>query len=342
MSILNFKRNIGKGKLLPKYMRESESEKVSRLLEGAFSEFWFSGLPKWHGIHIQSVNNPFNLSRLVHENETSKGIRYLSEGLIATYPTKKFMDSLLRGMKSELPYELKKLTFGDIDALDYGFDGDETLFGANYATPETDGVSAMFSIVVPVPKSDMGGFKEYIKKEVDSNYVYGYDLTAISEIEQNRREDVVVMVLQFEARFSKDRFKFTDALYHVSPLKNLPKIRKHGLVPMSKSGQFDYKDGVYLFNQCPMSTIVSYGMDKAVNERDIGFCLFTIQRRNLESLNAFKNGKLDFYVDWGFEVDENKVEAVFTYNNIPLSAMDDTCKIFYKNNDQPMKLEFKK
>ena len=125
MSNLTFKRNIGKGKLLPKYMRESESEKVSRLLDGAFSEFWFNNLPKCHGIQLQSVNNPFNLSRLVYENEISKGIRYIGEGLIVTYPTKKFIDSLLRGMRTELPYEIKKLTFGDIDALDYGFGPDE-------------------------------------------------------------------------------------------------------------------------------------------------------------------------------------------------------------------------
>ena len=343
MSNLTFKRNIGKGKLLQKYMRESESEKVSRLLDGAFSEFWFNNLPKCHGIQLQSVNNPFNLSRLVYENETSKGIRYIGEGLIVTYPTKKFIDSLLRGMRTELPYEIKKLTFGDINALDYGFGPDEVLFGANYATPETDGVSAMFSIVVPVPKSDMDGFKKYIKQLVDSQYVYGYDLTAISELEQNKMDDVVVLVLQFEARFSKDKFKFTDILYHVSPLKNLPKIRKRGFVPMSKSSEFAYNGRVYLFNQCPTSTIVSYGMDKAEKANDIGFCMFTIQRKNLESLETFKNGKLDFYVDWGFEVDDDMVEAVFTYNNVPLSVIDDVCTIFYLDkNKQPMEFEFKK
>lgn len=324
-------------------MRESESEKISRLLDVPFSEHWPDNLPKFHGLCIQDINNPFNLSKLIYEHEASKGIRYIGEGLIVTYPTKKFMDSLLRRMRSELPYELKKLTFGDIDVLDYGFDKDDELFGANYATTEVDGVSAMFCIVVPVLKSDMDRFKKYIKQEVDSQYVYGYGLTAINEIEQHKLDDVVVLVLQFEARFSKDKFKFTDVLYHVSPLKNLPKIRKRGFVPMSKSSEFSYNDRVYLFNQCPTSTIVSYGMDKAAKANDIGFCMFTIQRKNLESLKTFKNGKLDFYVDWGFEVDDGKVEAVFTYNNIPLSVIDDVCTIFYRDKDkQPMELEFKK
>ena len=339
----NSSRIIGKGKLLPKYMRESESEKISSLLDGAFSKHWPNNLRPSYGISIQDINNPFNISRLIYENETSKGIRYIGEGLIVTYPTKKFMDSLLHRLRAELPYELKKLTFGDIDALDYGFGKDEVLFGANYATPEVSGVSAMMSIVVPIYKSDMDGFRKYIKQEVDSQYVYGYDLTAINEIEQHKMDDVVVLVLQFEARFSKDKFKFTDVLYHVSPLKNLPKIRKRGFVPMSKSSEFSYNDRVYLFNQCPISTIVSYGMDKAAKANDIGFCMFTIQRNNLESLESFKNGKLDFYVDWGFEVDDGKVEAVFTYNNIPLSVIDDVCTIFYLDKSkQPMELEFKK
>ena len=324
-------------------MRESELEKISRLLDAPFSEHWPDNLPTFHSRCIQDINNPFNLSKLIYEHETSKGIRYINEGLIVTYPTKKFMDSILHRMRAELPYELKKLTFGDIDALDYGFDKDDELFGANYATPEVDGVSAMFYIVVPVLKSDMDRFKKYIKQEVDSQYVYGYDLTAINEIEQHKMDDVVVLVLQFEARFSNDKFKFTDVLYHVSPLKNLPKIRKRGFVPMSKSSEFSYNDRVYLFNQCPTSTIVSYGMDKATKANDIGFCMFTIQRKNLESLKTFKNGKLDFYVDWGFEVDDGKVEAVFTYNNIPLSVIDDVCTIFYRDKDkQPMELEFKK
>ena len=332
-----------RSKLLPKYMRTTESEKISRLLDGAFSKYWPNNLRPSYGISTQDIGNPFNVSRLIYETETSKGIRYIGEGLIATYPTRKFMDSLLHRLRAELPYELKKLTFGDIDAPDYGFDKDEALFGANYATTEVDGVSAMFSIVVPVYKNDMDGFRKYIKDEVDSQYVYGYDLTAINEINQVKRKDIVVLVFQFEARFSKDKFRLTDVLYHVSPLKNLPKIRKRGLVPTSKSSQFNYKDRVYLFNQCPTTTIVSYGMDKASAENDIGFCVFTIQRNNLESLETFKNGKLDFYVDWEFEVDDNKVEAVFTYNNVPLSIMNDVCTIFYRDKDkQPMELDFKK
>ena len=114
-----------------------------------------------------------------------------------------------------------------------------------------------------------------------------------------------------------------DVLYHISPLKNLPKILKNGLVPYSKANNFSYDDRVYLFNKCDRSTVYNYAIYKTKEAKDTGFCVFKIFKNKLLNDPLFKNGKQKFYLDPAFSMDDNKTDqtAIFTRNNIPLRIM---------------------
>ena len=68
--------------------------------------------------------------------------------------------------------------------------------------------------------------------------------------EHKYMNDIKILILQFEAKFPKNKFEFADILLHVTPFKYLEKIKKFGLVPKSKSAEFKYDDRIYLFNQC--------------------------------------------------------------------------------------------
>ena len=324
---------------LPRVKFRNSNQKVSRWLLPVFERLWFNNIGKLDTVHAHPINDSFNLFRLVQENEVKHGIQYLSEGLITTYPTKKFIDAFLSRMEKHVPEELRGLKFSDIDP-----EGDETqMFGYTAATREVNGVSSMVSFPIPVRTDELSEFKNVVISKVDTMYVYGYDLSSISELGRSNDGKVVVLVIQFEARHPTDRFEMSEELYHVSSLRHLPKIRKQGLVPKSKSEEFKYDDRVYLFNNHPLSSILDYGIWKSNQEKDDGFCLFKIERNNLKNLETFKNGKLTFYVDGAFD-NQSGVDAIFTYGNIPLSVIDDTCLIYRKDDgySNPEKLNFKK
>ena len=88
----------------------------------------------------------------------------------------------------------------------------------------------MLSILIPVRSEDMVEFRKSMMSFIENAYVYGYDLTSIERYEHQKREDVVVLSVQFESRFSNDMSGMADVMYHVAPLKILPKIRKNGIV----------------------------------------------------------------------------------------------------------------
>lgn len=322
----------------------SENTKVTNWLVPAFDRYWPDNLPSVDGIRrgCFRISSPFNLRRLVQENEVKRNVKYkVEEGLVRSFPTDKFLDVVGRWLEKNLPSDMQNLTFKDIGEEEEGEDFNSTIFGTMDRTPEKDGVSAMLSILIPVRSEDMVEFRKSLMSFIEGAYVYGYDLTSIERYEHQKREDVVVLSVQFESRFSNDRSGMADVMYHVAPLKILPKIRKNGLVPKSRSSEFNYKDRVYLFNKCPMSRMIQYGKYKAEETKDDGFCLFTIMREKIESLETFKNGLLTFYADWAFDVVPD-VEAMFTYGNIPLSVMEDECEVYMLNDmDNPTILNFK-
>ena len=293
---------------------------VSRLLP----DNW-DNLPRTnHPLECRCVNSPFNLKRLIYEHEERKGMLYLYEGLITTYPSDKFADAFLKKVGEVVPDELRSITMDDIGLFE---DDDTPVIENIVATPLSNGVASMITFTVPVYREDIAKLGDKVKSIAKDISIYGYYLTDVEEIEHELSDDIAVVKVQFEAKFPNDKFWFKDTLYHVSPLKYLDKIRRNGLVPGSKSKEFGYEDRVYLFNDMPIDRVLQYGKDKAKVIGDSGFCLFSIQRDNLRSMNTYKSGKLKFYVDSAYGT-ENGVEALFTYGNIPLSVIDNEFKIY--------------
>lgn len=317
---------------LIRYMFRNENQQVSRLLPTNLYEVSYIDSYK-----CRAINNPFSIAPLVNEHEVKHNIKFLSEGLIKTYPTNKFITWFKGKIKNDLPKELTKLKFSDIEQTN-----DNTiLIDTIDFTPLINEVSGSISFIIPFYKSDM--FKPFLDNIVNSAYIFGYDLTSVNKYDHNLRYDIDVFIIQFEARFSNYKFELADTLLHVSPLKAFEKIKKHGIVPKSKSSEFKYMDRVYLFNKCSQSIVIDYGEYKMTQENDIGFCVFKIFKDKLISDSQFKNGKLEFFVDTTFsdKIDLD-VDAIFTYNNIGLHLLDDYCVIFDKGNiKNPKAIKFK-
>ena len=283
-------------------------------------------------------DSPFNLTRLVYENEVKHDIKFLYEGLVKTYPSDKFCGMFVRHMeKNIVPDELKDLTFGDIGCSDVP--PNDKILGTVDFSDEVDGVCTMMAFAVPLYKKDIGEFKDDLYKAVRDMYVYGYDLSSVERLEHDSMPEIEVMIVQMEARFSKDKFKVSSILHHVAPLKILKKIRKNGIVPKSRSSEFNYSERVYLFNSAPLETMLKYGEYKAREEKDDGFCLFTIRKGELDRLN--KHGECNLYMDWGFSGKDNPV-ALFTYGNIPPSAIDNEFKVYMLNDMEHPIVEYLK
>ena len=301
---------------------------LSRLLPRSWSN-----LPRTKNISNRCVNSPFNLRNLIYEREERKGVFFLYEGLIKTFPSKKFIEGFWKKVGEVVPDELKDLTWSDT-----GLDNkDVPLFGDSVSTNKVDGVPGHIGFFVPVYRDEIDTLRKTVDKIANSMAVHGYCLTDVDEMEHALMEEIAVVRVQFEAKFPADRFRFAKVLHHVAPLKYLNKIRRNGLVPKSKSSEFKYDDRVYLFNNMPLDGILQYGERKTQTVGDSGFCLFSIDYGKLSSLEAFKDGRLKFYVDNAFDNNNGGAEALFTYSNIPLSVIDNEFKIYNLNDmDNPI------
>lgn len=276
---------------------------------------------------FHKVNSPINLKTLIYEKETKKNIKFTSEGLITTYPTEKFTLMLKNYFKDKVQDSLKRYTFKDF-CID---NSDDIVFGYIDKDTEENNVSPMLSFLVPIYSSELDENEKRLKDIADKSYLYGYYLTSVDYLKHEYMNDIKILILQFEAKFPKNKFEFADILLHVTPYKYLERIKKFGLVPKSKSSEFKYDDRIYLFNQCSKNIAINYGTYKAKENNDDKFCVFRILKTNLVNYPNFKNGKLNFYIDSAFD-NENGVKAVFTYNNISLDLLEDECLVFDISN----------
>ncbi len=300
-----------------------ENHLLSRLFENNILKY----ATEIDAFNFYKVNNPINLKTLIYEKETKKNIKFTSEGLITTYPTENFTLMLKNYFKDKIKDSLKRYTFKD-----FGIDNsDDIVFGYIDKESEEDNISPMLSFLVPIYSSELDKNEEILKDIADKSYLFGYYLTSIDYLKHKYMNDIKILILQFEAKFPKNKFEFADILLHVTPFKYLEKIKKFGLVPKSKSAEFKYDDRIYLFNQCSKNIAINYGTYKAKENNDDKFCVFKILKTNLVNDPKFKNGKLNFYIDSAFD-NENGVTAVFTYNNISLDLLEDTCLVFDISN----------
>ena len=293
---------------------------LSRLLP----ESW-NHLPGTVNISCRCVNSPFNLKNLIYEKEEKNRIFFLYEGLIKTFPSKKFIEDFWRKVGEIVPDELKELTWEETGILPRN----TPIFGDEDTTDMTDEIHGSIGFFVPVYRDEIDTLRKTVNKVANGMSVHGYCLTDVDEMDHALMDEIAVVRVQFEAKFPADRFRFAPTLYHVAPLKYLNKIRKNGLVPKSKSSEFEYEDRVYLFNNMPLGGVLQYGEYKASQAGDSGFCLFSIDYGKLSSLETFKDGRLKFYVDNAFDNNNGMAQALFTYGNIPLSVMDNKFKIYH-------------
>lgn len=281
--------------------------------------------PYVDALNCYCLNSPANLVDFLHSNNLFSTIaKQLEEGLTKTYPTDMFIEKFKKLVDSQVPNELKALTFDNNGLEEYG---SSKVFMFTDKSEEHSKTSSQVAIVVPIYSKDAHDFNVWLNRNLEKLYVYGYMLTSIEKLEHTRSSDIDLLIIQFEAKYPLSKFKLADVLLHVAPYRYLKKIQRNGLVPKSKSSEFEYGDRVYLFNQCKEALAIEYGKYKAKSIGDNGFCVFKIQRSRLESDANYRNGNMRFYVDSSFEID-NGVQAIFTYSNIPLYLLDDVCLIY--------------
>lgn len=257
------------------------------------------------------LNSTADIYKQIVKHE--QGIMFTSEALIKTYPTNKFINFIKQVLTKNVSKSLLSLKFSDIETNGNA----NKLIDTVEMEQLTDQVSPAITFVIPLHANNLAERMEIAKKITDLSWACGYYLTAFETYEHDLRKDIEIRLAQFEAKFPRERFKFAKYLMHVSPLKYLEKIRKHGLVPYAKSSEFAYDGRVYLFNSCPEEIVLSYAMFKAQQANDNGFCVFKVSSDKLVNSPKYKNGKMTFYVDPQFDFDgKQKAEAIFTYNNV--------------------------
>lgn len=261
-----------------------------------------------HHIHEQSqcfcINDEDRVVNSIREKE--KRLSIIQEGLIVTYPTEKVVNHFKKEFHKTVSPELvdANMPSSDQKVVDFLVLSDENV----NVSPE---------IMVCLPAKDDADIKRLVKYFTDDFVKSGYYLMAYDIKDAN---DIKYAYVQFEAKYNDMLVELEDILYHVSPFKYLPKILKNGLVPYSKSQQFKYEDRIYLFNKCPQQQVYDYGTYKAVENKDVGFCVFKVLKTKLLNDPIFKDGKQRFYLDTAFSMTEDGTTdqtAVFTYGNIP-------------------------
>ena len=129
--------------------------------------------------HCFCINSTARLSRLLHENEFKKNIKFrIEEGLVRSHKTSKFIDAFKSFAEKNVPSSLKQLKYSDL----WTDEDNDRVFMTVDRTEEHDAVSAMTAFVVLAYTADLKLFEQKLKKFVDNAYIFGYDLAAVDKI----------------------------------------------------------------------------------------------------------------------------------------------------------------
>lgn len=241
---------------------------------------------KSHECERFCINDRSNIVAKIRLNESKFMI--LDEGLIMTYPTEKVL--------SYFKHLYVKYVSNDlIDAVFPGTSAKISEF--KELSDDTERISPLLMICVPA--HDDKDAKRLVRIMTDEFAKTGYYMTSY---DLNDIGDFKLVYIQFEAKYTDMLSEIEPVLYHVSPLKYLNKILKNGLVPYSKAKNFEYSPRVYLFNKCPKEQIFDYGLFKAREINDNGFCVFKVNKDRLLNDQIFKDGKQRFYLDSAFSM----------------------------------------
>ena len=288
---------------------------------------------------FERIGNPIRLTNLIRKNESH--IEYVNEGLIKTYPKDKLISGYRRFCKMNLDSNLNSVLIGDM------FENPPSVWKKSERivdlTIEDLNRPGVIGFIMPFKKNE--DQSDIIKKLVDSMYVYGWNLsdTKIVPSDLKRKTDEIdCLVIVFEEKFHEIEVGIEDVLFHVAPSRYLNGIRKNGLVPKSKSDRFKYPERIYLFNKASISEIVNYGLVKSnllslnhknYNISDDEFYVFKILGKNVSDLTFH----IDQMYDGGIG-GIGKCKALFTYDNIPRSKIEDICWYYSIKDGKAMKI----
>lgn len=278
-----------------------------------------------------TLNHPTSLRHYICENEQDWCPTY--EGLIATYPIHKLIEKYKTWCNKNLDKTLRELPLSDVLPT-YFVGSSGKLVDRVVRLKRFD---QLVTFLLPAYKGK--DVKSQISEIVDDFYICGYDLSYFErfkdeDVGEQYRDKFDVYKLQFEAKYSQEAITLSKTLYHVTEVKNLPKIRKQGLVPKSKSPEFKYKDRIYLFNVEDIRQVFAYKklkmfqLNKAgIDTSSMQFCVLRIDRDKLQNSSLYKSGKMTFYYDPCYNLTQIKQlqdsPGIFTYNNIPRELIED-------------------
>ena len=241
-----------------------------------------------------------------HIRLNESDVIYINEGLIKTYPIEKLVSVFRSWFHRKIDTKFVDISFADIVEKHNRTNELDTYFNTRLidivdVNEKLESENTIVTFYFPFEKDNALKADSLLHDLCDSLYVCGYNLASNEVIEFDdrylKRNDVSVMYVTFEPKFSDYDFEFSEYLYHITPAECLRKIAKNGLVPKSKHGFFKYPDRVYLFNNCSMNLIIDYGIDISDRSQSHKFAMLRVKSKELMSDQLYLNGKMKFYVD---------------------------------------------
>lgn len=281
-----------------------------------------------NGYCLNFHNSTFNLLR---KNENQQAYLYEATGIVQPYQRlresfdnfcKEHIDQRFLAL-SEKDFGLSNSTIPLVDDVEKMFrDPDEKYEIYNLVT---------FRFAAPAEVD----LKELLHKFIDKAENDGYGMskfgreTTLSIKQPIDGEILDLYFVSFEAKFNSFRVNLARSLYHFTSIECLSKIDKDGLTPQSANPEFTYEKRVYLFNNIPIDEILSFAQDRAQLSKWSKFALLRVDTAKLTSWKDYVDGKVLFYADTKIvSLDLENVEAIYTYEAVPRSFIDDDVIVF--------------
>lgn len=290
-----------------------------------------------NGVLMPAVNHPHRIVSLIREHESE--VEYIDEGLITTYPLDRLITEYKKYYENNIQKEFKDLSIGQV--YKNVQKKDKNLKVCEFTIWDKNN-PPLIAFTFPFYSGNNDERIQFTEELVNKMFVCGYGLSYISQVAdkfviQPFKRKINLWMITFEAKFFEPKPELSDVLYHVTPSRYFEKVKQQGLIPRSKSDVFKYPERVYLFNKASIEDILKYGVKKVgllkshhpnTHVNDNGFYMFAIKKSKLESYQPYVDKKTVFYLDPCYDggiVGIKKSKAIFTYNNIPRSLIDDTC-----------------
>ena len=210
--------------------------------------------------------------------------KHLFEGLIKTYPTDKTINHIKNVLRK------KELPIGEFIENNY--------YGESDIADSINVIVDCYSVTQEL--------NDTLIKLFDS---CGYYLSTFYWTEDKNNG-----VYQFEPKYREEEYKgieIGDFLYHVTTIGHYNKIIKQGFIPKSKNKIFDYPPRCYFFTEKNVDFMKEFMIDSRKAKEGEELVLITVDTNKLSDDIKF----------WDDQLFVGEDIAVYTYNNIPTSAI---------------------